>query len=71
MNKIHNTANLICFVVGETSSQLVLSNLYPDADTDERKWDYQCEVYNKTDRAFSQAAVVELDEVNDTTPYIG
>lgn len=57
--------------LGEVSSLLILNDLHPDSDTDEKKWEYQCEVYNEFDRALSKTAVVELDESNDTTPYIG
>lgn len=57
--------------LGEVSSFLILNDLYPDSDTDEKKWEYQCEVHNEFDRALSRTAVVELDESNDTTPYIG
>lgn len=55
---------------GESFSQLVLNYLYPDPNTGERKWDYQCEVFNEFDRVFSHIVTVELDEANDTTPYI-
>lgn len=58
-------------MLGKTASQLVLNHLYPDPETGENKWNYQCEVFNEVDRAISQIAVVELEESNDRTPFVG
>lgn len=57
-------------MLGQTTSHLLLNHLYPDPDG-EKKWSFQCKVFNNFDEVSSEIAIVELDDSNDRTPYIG
>lgn len=58
-------------ILGETHKEINIHNTYPDSDTGDTKWEYQCEVFNEHSRVLSRNVVVELDEVKDTTPFTG
>ncbi|GBN43940.1 hypothetical protein AVEN_205969-1, partial [Araneus ventricosus] len=54
----------------QTSTNLLVDELYPDQMTGSRKFTFFCKVYNEYDEVISDSATVELSESDDKTKYV-
>ncbi|CAL1265390.1 unnamed protein product [Larinioides sclopetarius] len=54
----------------QTSTKLLVDELYPDQDTGNRKFQFFCKVYNEYDEVMSDFATVELSESDEKTKYV-
>ncbi|KAF8794239.1 Mucosa-associated lymphoid tissue lymphoma like protein [Argiope bruennichi] len=54
----------------QTSTKLLVDELYPDQETGSMKFKFFCEVYNDYDQVISDFATVELSESDDKTKFV-